>query len=141
MLSKHRKETLSSLKSQGGGGAALASALNLDLGLKKYFEDSKGEDKYGIVRLQPQTYIDDVARSSHDTNSMRAGNMKFSSLAAEKQLKFHPKKSCFLVYGTENYKNKMKLECKEEPIKLGKDIIHEKEEEKYLGDVLKQRAG
>ena len=30
----------------------------------------------------------------------------------------------------------MKLESKEDAIKLGKDILHEKDEEKYLGDVL-----
>ena len=83
---------------QGGGGASLASALNLDLGLDRYFGDSSDEDCYGSVRLQPQAYIDDVAGSSHDTNSVRAGNAKFSSLAAEKQLKFHPKKSCYLVF-------------------------------------------
>ena len=121
---------------QGGGGAALASALNLDLGLERYFEDSIDEEYYGSVRLQPLAYIDDIARSSHDVNAVRAGNEKFSSLALEKQLKFHPRKSCFLVLGTENYKAKVNLESKEEPIKLGKDILHGKDEEKYLGDVL-----
>ena len=45
--------------SQGGGGAALASALNLDLGLESYFGGSSDEDCYGNVRLQPLTYIDD----------------------------------------------------------------------------------
>ena len=69
---------------QGGGGEALASALNLDLGLERYFEDSTDEDCYGAVRFQPQACIDDIARSSPDTNSVRAGNAKFSSLAAEK---------------------------------------------------------
>ena len=67
---------------------------------------------------------------------VRAGNAKFSSLATEKQLKFHAKKSSYLVFGTENYRAKVKFECEEEPIKLGKDIFHEKEKEKYLGDVL-----
>ena len=103
------------------------SALNLDIGLKRYFEDSKDEEYYGSVRLQPLAYIDDIARSNHDVNAVRAGNEKFSSLALEKQ---------FLVLGTENYKTKVKLESKEEAIKLGKDILHEKDEEKYLGDVL-----
>ena len=85
---------------QGGGGAALASALNLDLGLKRYFEDSIDEEYYGSVRLQPLAYIDDITRSNHDVNAVRAGNEKFSSLALEKQMKFYPRKSCFLVLGT-----------------------------------------
>ena len=120
---------------QGGGGAALASALNLDLGIKYYFEGSQDEDCYGTVRLQPLTYIDDVNRSSHNLNSVRAGNIKFASLAAVKQLKYHQKKSCYLVYGPENFKAKVQMEAEEEPVMLGKNVIHEKPEEKYLGDI------
>ena len=80
---------------QGGGGAALASALNLDIGVQDYFGDSIDEDCYGSVRLQPLIYIDDVNRSCIDVNSMRAGNEKFASMATGKQLKYHPKKLCF----------------------------------------------
>ena len=82
---------MASLTGQGGGGAALASALNLDLGVKHYFEDSNDEDCYGSVRLQPLIYIDDVNRSCTDVNSMRAGNVKLASMAAGKQLKYHTK--------------------------------------------------
>ena len=49
---------------QGGGGAALASALNLDMGLNSYFQGSKDEECYGTVRLQPLVYMDDTARAS-----------------------------------------------------------------------------
>ena len=76
---------------QGGSGAALASALNLDLGVNTYFCGSKDEDNYGKVRLQPLSFVDDLIRANPDMNSMRAGNWKFSSLAAEKQLQYHPK--------------------------------------------------
>ena len=54
---------------QGGGGAVLASALNLNLGVDRYFKDSVDEDCYGPIRLQPLSYIDDVSRSSPDANS------------------------------------------------------------------------
>jgi hypothetical protein len=90
----------------------------------------------GTIRLQPLSYIDDVSRSSHDTSSARAGNAKFSSLAAEKQLSYHPKKSCYLVFGSEMYKATVNMETDEEPIMLGKVKLTEKTEEKYLGDVL-----
>ena len=80
---------------QGGGGAALASALNLDLELDRYFQDSIDEDCYGTIGLQPLSYIDDVSRNSPDASSARTGNAKFSSLAAEKQLYFHPEKIVF----------------------------------------------
>ena len=121
---------------QGGGGAALASALNLDLGVDRYFKDSTDEDCYGTIRLQPLSYIDDVSRSSPEASSARAGNAKFSSLAAEKQLNFHPKKSCYLVFGTERFKAEVKMDAEEEPIMLGKVQLSKKVEEKYLGDVL-----
>ena len=78
---------------------------------------------------------DDISRSNTDLNSMRAGNHKFSSLAAEKQLSFHPRKSSYLVYGTENFNAKVKMETDEHPVMLGKAIISEKKEETYLGDV------
>ena len=66
-------------------------ALNLDLGVQDYFSDSIDEDCYGSVRFQHLKYIDDVNRSSTDVNSMRAGNVKFASMPAGKQLKFHKK--------------------------------------------------
>ena len=77
-----------------------------------------------------------MTRSSPDTNSVRAGNAKFFSLAAEKQLQFHPKKFCYLVIGTEKYKARGRLDAEEEPIRLGRATLGEKKEEKYLGDVL-----
>ena len=86
------------------------------------------------------TYIEDINRSSPNLNSVRAGNIKFSSLAKEKQLKYHPQKSCYLVYGPEDFKAKVELEALEEPVLLGKEVIHEKQEEKYLGDILSSQG-
>jgi hypothetical protein len=40
------------------------------------------------------------------------------------------------VYGPDRFKAKVQLEALEEPVQLGKDIIQEKQEEKYLGDIL-----
>ena len=58
--------------------------------------------------------------------------MKFSCLAMEKQLQFHPKKSCYLVYGAENFKARIKLEAEEEPVMLGPNTLKEKTEEKNI---------
>ena len=55
---------------QGGGGAALASALNLDRGVETYFRGSKDEDTYGRVKLQPLIYVDDLLRSTHNMNCL-----------------------------------------------------------------------
>ena len=112
---------------QGGGGAALASALNLDCGIDSYFHGSKDEDCYGQVRLQPLSYIDDLIRSSQNTNCMRAGNVKLSCLMAEKQLDFHPIKSGFIIMGSEKFVAKARLEVKESPVMMGDFPMIEKE--------------
>ena len=83
---------------QGGGGAALASALNLDKGLQNYFNGSTDKDSYRTVRLQPSCYVDDVNRSSPYVNCMRAGFVKFESLAAGKKLQYHQKIHVFLFF-------------------------------------------
>ena len=70
---------------QGGGGTALASALNLDQGLDAYFRGSQDEECYGSVRLQPLVYMDDTARASNSMNAMRAGNVKLAALLMEKK--------------------------------------------------------
>ena len=125
---------------QGGKAAALASALNLDLGVNSYFHGSKDEESYGTIRLQPLSYCDDLIRATKDMNTMRAGNFKFSSLAAGKQLSYHPSKSCYLVFGSEQTKAKARIEADEEPVMLGKMILTEKQQEKYLGDILDSRG-
>ena len=121
---------------QGGGGAALASALNLDLGLNSYFEGSLDEECYGTVRLQPLVYMDDTARASHSVNTMRAGNVKLAALMLEKQLEFHPKKSGYLIFGSEAFKAACRLEVQESPVLLGNITLKEKLTDKYLGDIL-----
>ena len=96
---------------QGGGGAALASALNLDRGLDKYFSGSIYEECYGRVRLQPLTYVDDIMRGSKDINCLRAGNVKLDCVLRLKQLEAHPSKSCYLIFGSEQFKAKAQHEC------------------------------
>ena len=121
---------------QGGGGAALASALNLDLGLNSYFQGSRDEECYGGVRLQPLIYMDDTARASHSFEAMRAGNVKLAALMVEKQLQIHPKKSGYLLSGSEAFKAACRMEAEEDPVLLGNITMNEKMTKKYLGDIL-----
>ena len=58
------------------------------------------------------------------------------ALQQKKTIENPSQERCYLVFGTENYKSKVMLESEEEPIKLGKDILNQKEDEKYFGDVL-----
>ena len=67
---------------------------------------------------------------------MRNGNFKFSILAAAQQLDYHSKKSCCFVYGNRKLKANVQLEAKEEPVLLGKNELEERQEDKYLGDMM-----
>jgi exonuclease III len=121
---------------QGSGGAALASQLDIDKGVQCYFESSTDEAKYGSVRIQPQSYQDDVLRVVLEVSSARAGNVKFTSLFRERLLRCHPIKTCYVIYGTEKYKRKVREELERSPLKFGDFTMNEKEQDIYLGDVL-----
>ena len=108
---------------QGGGGAALASALNLDMGVDDYFHGSKDEECYGRVRLQPLIFVDDLLRGSKDINCLRAGCVKLDYVLKSKQLQPHPDKSGFLVYGSEKFKALAEYEVSEAPVMLGNIVL------------------
>ena len=42
------------------------------------------------------------------------------------------KKSCYIVFGSENFKSKVKLEVDEEPVMLSGKAMDKKNKEKYL---------
>ena len=121
---------------QGGSGAALASALNLDSGVNSYFAGSKDEDCYGGIRLQPLSYIDDLLRCTNNVSCTRAGNIKLSMFLEEKQLEAHPKKTCYILIGSKKLKKNVRKEIEVNPFVLGKVAIKEKVCDKYLGDIL-----
>ena len=68
---------------QGSGGAALASQADIGWGVKDYFGRSLDEARYG-VRIQPQSYQDDVFRVAPSVFSARAGNVWFSMMFRER---------------------------------------------------------
>ena len=68
------------LCAQGSGGAALASQLDIDLGLKSHFASSTDEPGYGRVCVRPQAFQDAILRAAQNTSSARAGAIKLSSM-------------------------------------------------------------
>jgi hypothetical protein len=124
------------LVGQGSGGAALASQLDVDLGVQSYFKSSLDEIKYGEVRVQPQEYQDDIAHAVPDITSARVSNIKMSMMLRERLLRCHPTKTCYLVYGSKSYKKRVREELEIAPLKFGDFKMLEKESDIYLGDVL-----
>ena len=83
-------EEAGELCAQGSSGAALASQLDIDLGLKSHFAGSSDEPGYGQVCVRPQAFQDDILRAAPNTVSARAGATKLSSMLRERLLRCHP---------------------------------------------------
>ena len=115
-VGRSEKATVHEIVPQGSGGAALASALDLALGLKRYFAGSGDEICYGRVQTQPQAWQDDILRVAEDIKSTRAGNAKLSAMSVEKGLKAHETKTKFVVIGTQKYREEMEQEVVDNPV-------------------------
>jgi hypothetical protein len=121
---------------QGSAGAALASQLDIDLGISSYFSNSQEEASYGSVKIQPQSFQDDILRVAPTLTSARSGNIKLHMMLSERLLKCHPKKTCFVLIGSRKYKDQIREELKCRPLKFGDFSMMEKNQDMYLGDVL-----
>ena len=118
---------------QGSVSGGLISSVNLDIPMKRFFDSSDVEVYYGLVRLQPLIYQDDVTRLAVDVSSAQAGNDRVEICTETKLLDLHEKKSCFLLFN--NKDNKLRNDLTRTPLLLyGKPMI-EKICERYLGDI------
>ena len=121
---------------QGGIGGSLVSQRYLDEIMNNNFQLSTDEDFYGDVRLQPVIYQDDLIRSAKNVDDTRSGNMRLDMTMKEMALDCHPTKSCYLVYGSDSYKEQVEQETKDDPIMLGSMVLKKKSVVTYLGDEL-----
>ena len=130
------KEVVHEIFPQGSGGAALASALDLALGLKSYFQASQDDISYGKVTTQPQAWQDDILRIAEDINATRAGNKKLAKMTSQKGLTAHDSKTTFVVIGTKEYRSTMMKEVAKNPVKFGSLTYQPSGSEVYLGEVI-----
>ena len=116
------------------------SQLDIDLGIKNYFENSQDEANYGSVRIQPQTFQDNIQRCAKDVSDARVRNLKLYWMLSERLLSCHPKKTCFVIVGNTKYKEQIRKELEVCPLRFGEFEMKEKEQDVYLGDVLSSRG-
>ena len=114
------------------------SAASLDQGVNDVFEDKKHEVNYGVVRLQPLLFQDDVAKVSGDVFAAQAGNLKMEQVLESKLLDFNLDKSVFLVIGTAKQKSKIHERLKETPLKMCNNLMKQTTKYAYLGEVLSE---
>ena len=135
-VGKTEKAKIHEIVPQGSGGAALGSALDLALGLKRYFSGSADEICYGRNQAQPQAWQDDILRVAEDINSTKVGNVKLASMTVEKGLKAHEKKTTYVIIGTKKYREQMEKEAAASPVMFGKFACQPSSSEIYLGEVI-----
>ena len=121
---------------QGTAGAALVSQLNLDHGLHTYFGGSADEVYYGGVRCEYVAYQDDIGKPSAGVNEAQAANIKMAQLFKDKGLDAHPDKTCFVVFGSTSYKDKINKQLENNPLYLGKFPVKRRESDRCLGQIL-----
>ena len=119
------------LCAQGSCGAALASQHDIDKGVQCYFKNSTDEACYGSVRVQPQSYQDDLARVVFDTSIARPGNVKLSVLLRERLLSCHPTKTINILFGFSKFKKEVRNELERSPLMFGDFRMNEKQQYLY----------
>ena len=121
---------------QGSVSGALISANNLDRGITSQFKGSENEISYSDLRIQPLIFQDDVARLCTSRNDAQAGNIKIESCLESKLLDPNTDKTVFIILGNKKSANKIREDISENPLILNNTVIKEKEQYKYLGDVI-----
>ena len=119
---------------QGTIEGAVCSAVNLDNGIRDFFQFNEYEISYGDFLLSPAIFQDDVSRVCLDPVSAQFGNDKMEAVAETKLLDFNTDKSCFIIICKGKAKQEMQNQFSINPPQLyGKDM-KQKPEDKYLGD-------
>ena len=122
----------------GMASTGLISAINLDKGLQKHFNNATDVNYYGSVRLQPLAYQDDVGSLCKNISSTRSQAIKMVKVIKEKNLEAHPVKTAVTVLGSKKFRKAIEKELKVNPIDFDKFGAKMKTNEKYLGQVLEE---
>ena len=117
-------------------GGAIVSAANLDQGIKQYFDGSQDEMFYGSVKLQPVAYQDDLGHANKDVLQAQVGNRKLACMLQDKGLHAHEDKTCFNVFGSKVFKEKVRKDLDQSPLMFGNFPLRQRVSEKYLGQIL-----
>ena len=122
--------------SQGSIDAGIVSSSNLSSGVEDFFSDSEFEGFYGLLRLQPLLYQDDLFRFCYDRLSAQMGNDRLQNLAETKLLDYHVDKSKIVIVGSKKARLNLEKEFEDNPPRLYEESVEIVKEVSYLGDQL-----
>ena len=119
---------------QGSMEASLGSSVNISRGVSDFFSSSEYEVSYGPIKLQPQSFMDDLGRFCADPVSAQIGNDRFESMAEVKLLDYNLDKSRILFLGKKKERNNLRKKFQEKAPTLYGKTMKESQHESYLGD-------
>ena len=123
---------------QGSVEGAVASAVNLDNGVRDFFENSENEVYYHGLKLGPLLFQDDIARLSTDLSSAQSGNERMRNVAESKLIDFNIAKSGFLILAKGKRRRELMKELSIKPLTLCDQPMKQMKSIKYLGDYLSE---
>ena len=121
---------------QGSKNAAVICSLALDVGVSKYFDTSLNEICYGAVKLGPLLFQDDTLRLTTSGEGAQDGSKRFEKIMDSKMLNINVDKSVYLLMGKKKVVEKIRREINDNPITYKNNVLKEKTEDKWLGDIL-----
>ena len=110
------------------------SSSNLSAGVVDFFSDSEHEIHYGLLKLLPQSFQDDLMRLCKNPLDAQFGNDRFETLAETKLLSYNMTKTCIVLLGPQKAKQSLEGQfLKTPPLVYGKPVKISSSES-YLGD-------
>ena len=126
--------------SQGTVDGAVLSSAGIGGGVDEYFRDSEHEIWYHEVRLQPQSFVDDVARMAAGRLEAQAGNNLMETIAETKLLSYNMDKSVYMVVGEGGNKKGMEDDLEKDPLMLCGQKMKRTESYSYLGTAISEKG-
>ena len=121
---------------QGSNDGSLLSSSNLSSGVNDFFLDSECEVFYGLLKLLPQSFVDDIIRLCQDQIPAQFGNDRLENLAETKLLSYNLDKTCIIFMGAKKAREKLMDDFISNPPCLYGKPVKLLDAESYLGDVL-----
>ena len=119
---------------QGSNEGAIASTNSIAKGVKDFFENSKYEEFYGPLKLQPFQFIDDIINLCKNPNSAQMRNNKLENLAEVKLLDYNMSKTVIIILGKGKARKKLEDEFDEHNPTLYGKKVKIVSQETFLGD-------
>ena len=130
----NREEVVTNSTGQGTNWAPLSCSLSMGQTIKKESEVFRDSNiKVGDLPIDPLMFVDDATKISDNTESARQGGTIFTRALDELGLHAHPEKSAQVIIGSKKFKERVRKELAEKPVKIQGWELKESECETYLG--------